>query len=297
MTTTPSRIGRYRRALALSEARGYEPETSQARFLFTVMMWCSEPFENSVEEARRAKEGLISGGDLDNAGYTFCTTVAALLECAPSLDACAADLEAGLAFVRRIGSGNMVELLEPYQWVIDALRGEGPVATRELVAGYGSTPLFLLLTHSIRAMAAAILGDQAALERHTAEAMNSLSAAPGEYPSAMARVLRGLALARRVRATDGTERDTELIELDEVTRWLAARTADAPQNFLHLLCLVEAERAWACGRTRAVCVRPGAGRPRRSSRSRPVRRPQCLRPLKPSYRVAVHPEAFACNPF
>src|SRR6185295_17645544 len=25
--------------------------------------------------------------------------------------------------------------------------------------------------------------------------------------------------------------------------------------------------------------------------------PQCLRPLKPSYRVAVHPEAFACNPF
>jgi hypothetical protein len=34
-------------------------------------------------------------------------------------------------------------------------------------------------------------------------------------------------------------------ELDEVTRWLAESAADAPDNFLHLLRLVEAERAWA----------------------------------------------------
>jgi hypothetical protein len=70
----------------------------------------------------------------------------------------------------------------------------------------------------------------------------------------MARVLRGLALARRVRATDGAERNAELISLDEVTRWLAARAADAPQNFLHLLCLVEVDRAWAVGDFQG-CVR------------------------------------------
>ena len=46
----------------------------------------------------------------------------ALLECAPSLDACVGDVEAGLVFMRRIGSGNMVEVFQPYQWVIDALR-------------------------------------------------------------------------------------------------------------------------------------------------------------------------------
>jgi hypothetical protein len=51
-----------------------------------------------------------------------------------------------------------------------------------------------------------------------------------------------------------------------------------------------------CGRTTVGCVRPGAGTPRRSSRSHPVRRLQCLHPLTPSYRVAVHPEAVPCSP-
>ena len=198
-----------RRVLALSEARGYEPETSQVRFLLGLLMWWFEPLENSVEESRRAHEGLISGGDLDNAAYTYCTTMQALLECAPSLDACVGDVEAGLAFMRRIGSGNMVEFFQPYQWVIDALRGEGPTATGEPVymAGYGNTPLASLMAHSIQAMAAAIFGDQAALERHTAEALPLLAAAPGNYPSAAVRVLRGLALAGQVRAADGAARD------------------------------------------------------------------------------------------
>ena len=47
---------------------------------------------------------------------------------------------------------------------------------------------------------------------------------------------------------------TLLSELDEVTRWLADRAADAPQNFLHLLRLLEAERAWAVGDFQG-CVR------------------------------------------
>ena len=72
-----------RRVLALSEARGYEPETSQARFLLGLLMWWFEPLEDSVEEARRAHEGLIGGGDLDNAAYTYCHDLQALLECAP----------------------------------------------------------------------------------------------------------------------------------------------------------------------------------------------------------------------
>ncbi|MGO9355988.1 MAG: AAA family ATPase [Mycobacterium sp.] len=245
-----------RRVLAVSEARGYEPETSQARFLFAMLMWWFEPLEAAVEEARRAKEGLVSGGDLDNAGYSFITTMAALLDCASSLEACVAELDEGLAFVRRIGGGNMVELLKPYQWVIDALRGECRIATGEAVAiaPYGNPPLVLLLTHSIQAMAAAIFCDQAALERHTAEVLPLLWAASGQYASAMVRVLRGLALAGEVRTAGGDAPNTQLTELDEVTRWLAARAADAPQNFLHLLRWLEAERAWAVGEFQG-CVR------------------------------------------
>ena len=150
----------------------------------------------------------------------------------------------------------MVEVLETYQWVIDALRGERPTATGAPVsiAGYSDTPATLLLAHSIQAMAAAIFGDQASLERHTAEAVPLVSASPTEYPGAVARALRGLALAGQIRATDGAARDTLLSELDEVTRWLADRAADAPQNFLHLLRLLEAERAWAVGDFQG-CVR------------------------------------------
>jgi len=50
--------------------------------------------------------------------------------------------------------------------------------------------------------------------------------------------------------------------------WLAARAADAPDNFLHLLRLLEAERAWALGDVRAAALgfdaarREAAGRPR-----------------------------------
>ena len=135
-----------RRLLALSEARGYEPESSTPRILLALLMWWFEPLEDSVDEARQAREGFIGVGDLGNAAYTFVPTVRALLECAPSLDACVAELDAGLAFVRRIGSANMVEVLETYQWVIDALRGERPTATGgpASIAGYSDTPATLL---------------------------------------------------------------------------------------------------------------------------------------------------------
>ena len=56
-------------------------------------------------------------------------------------------------------------------------------------------------------MAAAIFGDRP-LERHTAEAVPLVPASPTEYPGAVARVLRGLALAGQIRATDGAARDT-----------------------------------------------------------------------------------------
>ena len=37
-----------RRILALGEARGYEPDTSQARFVFALLSCWFEPIENSV---------------------------------------------------------------------------------------------------------------------------------------------------------------------------------------------------------------------------------------------------------
>ena len=57
-----------------------------------------------------------------------------------------------------------------------------------------------------------------------------------------------------------------------MTRWLADRAADAPENFLHLLRLLEAERAWATGDFRAAMLAFDAARREVLQRQRPWHR-------------------------
>ncbi len=263
-----------RRFLAWGEARGYEPETSQTRFLFSIQSWCAEPVENGVRDARRAREGLIAGGDSFYAGYTFYTTMRGLLDCAPSLDTVGAELEAGLAFVRRTGSEETADSLGSYIWLADVLRGEGVPAGGEALPKdrHADNPVALLNAHICHAIAAAILAEPDALVRHTSAAMPLLPADLGSYSTSVAYVLHGLALAGRIRASDGEERGRLLSELDDVTRWLASRAADAPDNFMHLRRLVEAERAWAVGDFRAAVLAFDAARREVDGRRRPWHR-------------------------
>ncbi|HEX6521959.1 MAG TPA: AAA family ATPase [Streptosporangiaceae bacterium] len=263
-----------RRILALGEARGYEPGTSQARGLFTIFSCWAEPIENSVHVSQRAREGLIAGGDLASAGYAYYASVSGLLDCAPTLDRYLAEAEAALAFLRRTGSEQEGQVLGTYRWLAGVLLGESTAAAGEAVSAdkYAGNPLALFHAHLSRANAAAIFGDQAGLERHTAAAMPLVPLLPGLYPTAVARLLRGLALAGQARSADADKRGALLAELDEVTRWLAARAADAPDNFLHLLRLVEAERAWAAGDFRAAALAFDAARREAAQRQRPWHR-------------------------
>ena len=153
-------------------------------------------------QAQRAREGLIAGGDLANAGYTYYATVSGLLDCAPSLDRYVAEAEAGLAFVRRTGNEQTGQLLDCYRWLAGVLRGESSAAAGEAVPAdrYAGNPLALFHAHLTRAVAAAIFGDPAGLARHTAAAMPLLPVRPGLYPTAVARLLRGLALAGQARS-------------------------------------------------------------------------------------------------
>jgi predicted ATPase/signal transduction histidine kinase len=263
-----------RRILALGEARGYEPDTSQARFLFAILSCWFEPIENGVQAAQRAREGLIAGGDLAHAGYAYIPSVQYLVDCAPSLDSYASEVEAGLAFVRRTGSEQIGQWLDSYRWLAGVLRGESSAATDEAIPidRYADNPLALLFTYINRAVAAAIFGDLGGLARHTASAMPLLPAALGQYLTAVAHLLRGLALAGQARTADGDERGGLLSELDYVTQWLAARAANAPANFLHLLRLVEAERAWTVGDFRAAILAFDAARREVAQRQRPWHR-------------------------
>jgi signal transduction histidine kinase len=261
-----------RRILTFGEARGYEPDTSHARFLFSVLCSWFEPVEHCVQAGQLAREGLIAGGDLANAGYAWQSIVAGLLDCAPSLDTFIAEVDAGLAFARRIGAEQTIECFESYRWLAGVLSGETPAADTVAVERYASNPQALFFAHIAGAVGAAVSADQIGLARHTAAAMPLLATVLGHYVGAVAHVLRALALAGQARETDGEERDTLLSELDEVTRWLAARAADAPTNFLHLLRLVEAERAWAAGDFRAAVLAFDAARREVARRQRPWHR-------------------------
>ena len=263
-------LGRF---LAVGEARGYEPATSQARFLFAHLCCWFEPLENGVQQAQRAREGLLAGGDLANAGYTYNVTVFCLLDCAPALDGFVAEVEAGLAFVRRTGNEWIGQRLDCYRWLAGVLRGESPVAAEAVPADRDGNLLALFYVHFTRAVAAAIFGDLAGLARHTAAAMPLLPAVGlWIYSVAVARLLRGLALAGQARTAGGDQRAVLLAELDEVTGWLAERAADAPENFLHLVRLAEAERAWAAGDSWAAALAFDAARREAAGRQRPWHR-------------------------
>ena len=81
-------------------------------------------------------------------------------------------VEAGLAFVRRIGNEQAGQWLDSYQWLAGVLRGGSAVAAEAIpIHGYAGNPLALFHAHLTRAIVAAIFGDQAVLARHTAEAM------------------------------------------------------------------------------------------------------------------------------
>ena len=262
------------RIVALGEARGYEPGTSQARYMFAAISCWFEPIENGVHAAQRAREGLIAGADLAYAGYTYQLAVPYLVDCAPSLDELRRRGRVGLAFLRRTGNEHTGQWLDSYQWLARVLRGESSAAASEAIPvdRYADNPLPLLYAHLSRAIAAAIFGDQSAW-RSTARRRWSCSRpppAPTRRPWPACCV--GWPSPSEARATDGDERGELLAELDEVTRWLAGRAADAPDNFLHLLRLVEAERAWAVGDFRAAVLAFDAARREVAGRRRPWHR-------------------------
>jgi predicted ATPase/signal transduction histidine kinase len=261
-----------RRVLALSEARGYEPSVSHARLVVSLLQSWFAPVETSVQTSQEAHDGLLAGGELAYTSYTCHQTVVGLLDCEPTMDACLAQVDAGLSFARRTGSEQPNQWLHCYQWLADVLRREGAAAEAAPIDAYESNPLSLIHVHLTRAIAAAVFGDQARLARHSAAALPLLPVAAGHSIGAMAHPLRGLSLAWQARATEGAVRAALLDELDEVTRWLAARAADAPDNFLHLLRLAEAERAWTDGDFRAAALAFDAARREAASRQRPWHR-------------------------
>ena len=260
------------RILDAIDEHDYEPDASEVRFLYAITTgpWF-EPLEENVLRLERARAALISGGDLQNACFTFVHTAQQFFDYAPSLDTYLAEVESGQAFARQTGNDFVAEILGAFRALVGVLRGEAGGVDLDDVDPAGvdaATPPAMATVHLTRAYAAALVGDLEQLDRHTGAAMALLPAIGANYLTVPAHVLRALALAGRIRSAPAGESDELVAALDRSIDWLAARTQDAPINFLHLLRLAEAERAWAVNDFRAaayafdVAQRDAAARPR-----------------------------------
>jgi diguanylate cyclase (GGDEF)-like protein len=240
-----------RRILSVARVRGYEPDVWRAQFLYVLSAghWF-DPLEENVAKARRVLEQLLQSGELQDACWAHGVLMVNLLECAPSLQGCVAEVDEALALAANTGNGHAEETFQAWRRLARALRGEAVESAADEAAQLGmvaANPVATAHLHVARAIAAAILDYPAELARHTAAVMPLLPAVEATYLLAPAHLLRAVALAGQARSTEAGQRGGVLAELDGVVEWLAARAADAPVNFLHLLRMVEAERAWATG--------------------------------------------------
>ena len=267
-----------RRVLAVGEARGYEPDTSQAKFLHALaaVVWF-EPIDAGVRLAHEARDGLLRGGDLQYAANTYYASLPLLVDCA-GLDECAAEADAALALCERIGFGFAVETFLVYRQFIRAMRGETGAPggftddtfdENTHLAALADNPVTTVVFHLYQAISAAVFSDGAALARHVDAAAPLRRLIASVYGSALLHALAALDAAQRARGAEGPDRVAALADLDLNRDLLAARAADQPSNFRHLHLLAEAERAWATGDfagastwfDEAVCSASDAGRP------------------------------------
>jgi diguanylate cyclase (GGDEF)-like protein len=231
-----------KRILATSEKRGYEPETSSVRFLFTLTFgaWF-EPLEDCLTETRRAREGLLQGGDQHVALFTYFPALALSLDCEPTLESTQAVLESGAALRSQAGSQTADTVFGSYQSLIQTLRGE----VLELSQEPTGNPFGDIFLHLNQGLAAAILNDGPALARHAAAAMPLLALVEPDYVIYRGHLLQGLALADAARTAEPEQRPALLGEFDACRDWLAARASDAPNTFGPLVALLDAEKAYA----------------------------------------------------
>ena len=245
-----------RHVLAVSQARGYEPDTSQARFLFALALHWSEPAEEAVGQARRAHQGLVSGGDLPNAGYAYFAACPATLETAPTLGDYVTEVEAALAFARRTGNGYAASAYVNYRQFARTLCGLTAAPVRfddagfdeaEHTAALAANPTAAANYHVHKALAAALFGDIATLAQQAALAMSLRSYVQATQGTALTHVLHTYALLAQARQAEDGARAPLLAQAAPLLDWLGRRSAEMPANFAHLLQWLQAEEAAARG--------------------------------------------------
>lgn len=237
--------------LAVGEARGYELHTAKARYLYaaTAAHWV-EPVENDIQYSRAAREILLRGGDLESACLAYFSEIYALLDYGPTLDDLASGIESLGAFAARAGNNRSIAFQPVFRQFVRAMRGQTaqPGSLNEGSfdedAHAKLDPRIAVQVHTWRALAAAIFDDPAQLVSHAKVSYALAPLVKSFYAYTWANLAQALALAHKARSAPPPDRPDLLAELNACRDWMAQRAQDAPENFRHLLSLIEAERAW-----------------------------------------------------
>ncbi|HTH79845.1 MAG TPA: ATP-binding protein, partial [Ramlibacter sp.] len=235
--------------LTVGEALQYEPQTSEARFLFvTYACHWFRPVEEMYSHATRAFEGTRAAGDLSHAAYVNIGRISALVDIAASLDAVAVEVDAGIALCERTGNVHAAIHHRVARDMVRLLASGADFDDEALLAHIGDSPWVGTIYHVPRAICALIMGDVDALAEHAPLTLklSRRGGMMGYYKFVNAHLSIAMARAWQLQADSGAANAQSLLaELDACRDWLAARAGDQPYNYLHLELLVNAERAWA----------------------------------------------------
>ncbi|HWS37943.1 MAG TPA: diguanylate cyclase, partial [Actinoplanes sp.] len=240
------------RVLAVSEDRAWEPDTSQCRFLYALSTghWF-QPLEQSLRQARLAREGLVRAGDPLNAVFTFYITAPNALDCTPTIEGFRAIIEDAIAFATRTANDHIVAMLLPYRQIVRALCGQTESVLDDAgfehlryLAEMAPNPTAIGFYHINRGVLGLITGDRELAAESSEGALAVDAYTEVNYVKVLSVLIHGISLADRIRASGALDL---LPELDRQRAWMSARAAQIPENVTHLAHLLDAERAWAAG--------------------------------------------------
>ncbi len=239
-------------ALAKGRSLGMGTETARIQHVWGLFInhW-RNPLEGNIAYAHEAFDGLLSGGELEFACYTFFSSQAAILDTCASIAELRQETETARAFADKVGNQHGGQAFVAYQRLVAALEGntsrpgsfdDDNFNEQEHLLAVKANPMALCYYHIYRALGAYLFNDEAALILH-AEAAATLSPyITSFYPTVPANLLHSLALCQQARMANDDERAALFERLDANQAWLSARAAEAPMNFSHLHAFVESER-------------------------------------------------------
>lgn len=235
--------------LSLDIDHGTETARTQHVFALFNCHWF-EALESGIEHAHEAHQILRRLGDLENAGFTFFTSLAAIVDCCERLDAMSTEVDNAMLFCAKTGNRHAQESFVSFRQLVRALEGhttapggfdDADFYEQTHASAVSDNPMAQAFYHVYRALSACLFEDTARLIAHSDAAVALIPSITGFYPVALIHFLHALALLSQcARATD-QERLSLIERLAADQNWLAQRASDAPQNFGHLYDLIEAE--------------------------------------------------------